>query len=265
MEYFSGACLKFPFYVSGTEGSYPLPTSHSHDSTIACPAPKIQGKLIRHASSPHRSRISMPTLVKHLSKSQRDELFKNLNYLNTKEYRRFCDKHKIPYAIYIRTAKGLGKTSEQDRKKVVLERIRHYLNTGKIRDCTVFSASVVSRTRLKRFTPSTRLHFGQYEKYNRHFLKVMKSLTNGAFRDGMLARVVIREFWTNGQAPTLKHYAKAWLSSTEGDLKNHPEAAYLTDLAAGLADSDWKKVRVQKAGAALKILDNLASSERKAF
>jgi len=201
----------------------------------------------------------MASLVKHLSKSQRDELFKNLYYLNTEEYQRFCDKHNIPYAIYIHTAKGLRKTGEKDRKKEVLARIRHYLNTGRIRECTVFSESVVSRTRLKRFAPSTRLHFGQYEKFNHRFLKRMKSLTNGAFRDGALARVVIREFWTNGQAPTLKRYAEAWLSSTEGALKKHPEAAYLTDLAAGVADSDWKKVRVQKAAAALQILENLAS------
>lgn len=196
-------------------------------------------------------------LIKHLSRSQQTELFKNLNYLNIKEYQGFCDKHRIPYTIHVQTAKGLKKTGEKDRKKQVLWRIRRYLNTGKVPDCTVFSENVVGRTKLKTFTPSTKLHFGQYEKYNQRFLKAMQSLTGGAFRDGFLARVVIREFWTNGQAPMLKAYAKAWLASTEGDLKKHPEAAYLTDLAAGVADSDWKKLRLQKANAALKILDGL--------
>jgi hypothetical protein len=81
----------------------------------------------------------MPTLIKHVSKSQQTELFKNVNYLNIKEYQGFCDTHKIPYTIYVQTPKGLRKTSEKDRKKQVLERIRHYLKTGKIPDCTVFS------------------------------------------------------------------------------------------------------------------------------
>src|SRR5207249_933177 len=45
-----------------------------------------------------------------------EELFKEMNYLNIKEYQGFCDRHKIPYHIHIEIDGRLKKTSEKDRK-----------------------------------------------------------------------------------------------------------------------------------------------------
>jgi hypothetical protein len=186
-----------------------------------------------------------------------NEFLQDLNYLNIGEYQAFCDKHKIPYHIYIQSDGRLKKTSEKDRKKIVLARIRKFAASGQIAKPTVFAKHVVNFEKFKNITPATKLHFGQYDKKNSKFIKVMKSLTAGKFKDGAVARILIRDFWTSGKVPTLKEYAKAWMDSKAGDLKHHPEAAYLTDLAAHGKDPDWKKVRIQRAKSALSVLNKI--------
>ncbi|MES1195465.1 MAG: hypothetical protein ABUL58_00780 [Steroidobacter sp.] len=199
----------------------------------------------------------MPSLVGNLPASLQSELYKNLNFLNIKEYQGFCDKHNIPCFIHVHTGKGLKRTAEKDRKNIVLKRIRSYLRTGRMPKCTVFPASAVCADKVKIFTASTRLHFGQYNKKDVGFLKIMRTLTGDRFADGMIARVVIRDFWTDGVAPTLKEYAQAWLNAMDANTRKHPEYAYLTDLSAGSAGPEWKKLRTAKAEWVLAILNDI--------
>jgi len=189
--------------------------------------------------------------------TQNDDLFKEMNYLNLKECQGFCDEHGIPYRIHIEMNGRLKKTSEKDRKKIVLARMRTFIATGKIEGPTVFARHVVSSEKLKNVSPTTKLHFGQYDKNNAQFMKVMRSLTDGKFRDGAIARIVIRDCWTDGKAPTLREYAKAWSVSEAGCLDNHPEAAYLTDRRANGPDADWKALRIKKAKSVLAVLNKL--------
>jgi hypothetical protein len=198
----------------------------------------------------------MASSTNKVSKEALDLLFKQMNYLNIEEYQGFCDRHEIPYHIHAEFSGKLKKTSAKDRKKIVLARIRNFLTTGKIDGPTVFTKDVVDFRKLEKISPSTRLHFGQYDKKNAAFFRVMRSLTGGKFKNGAIARIVMNDFWTRGKAPTLKELAKAWLKSDSGNLENHPEAAYLTDRRAHGADSDWKKKRVRKAKAVLKALDS---------
>jgi len=186
-----------------------------------------------------------------------DDFFKDMNYLNVKEYQSFCDKHGIPYHIHIDMNGRLKKTSDKDRKNIVLARMRKFIATGKIKGPTVFAKHVVRFEKLKNISPATKLHFGQYDKKNARFIEVMKSLTVGKFRDGAIARIVIRDFWTDGKAPSLREYAKAWLVSEVGYLENHPEAAYLTDRRAHGPDADWKALRIKKAQSVLAVLNKL--------
>jgi hypothetical protein len=190
--------------------------------------------------------------------TRNDQLFKEMNYLNTKEYQGFCDTHNIPYHIHIEVNGRLKKTREKDRKNIVLARIRKFVATGKIEGPTVFAKDVVSFANPKNISPATKLHFGQYDKKNAQFIEVMRSLTQGKFRDGAIARIVVRDFWTAGKAPTLREYAKAWLVAEVGYLENHPEAAYLTDRRANGPDPDWKALRIKKAKSVLAVLNRLA-------
>jgi len=189
--------------------------------------------------------------------TQNDDLFKEMNYLNLKECQGFCDDHGIPYRIHIEMNGRLKTTSEKDRKKIVLARMRTFIATGKIEGPTVFASHVVSSEKLRNVSPTTKLHFGQYDKNNARFMKVMRSLTDGKFRDGAIARIVIRDCWTDGKAPTLREYAKAWSVSEAGCLDNHPEAAYLTDRRANGPDADWKALRIKKAKSVLAVLNKL--------
>lgn len=70
----------------------------------------------------------------------------------------------------------------------------------------------------------------------------------------MIARLVLRDFWTAGRAPSLRAFADAWVRARAAHSEPRPEAAYLADLHRGEAGRDWKTVRHRKASVALEIL-----------
>src|SRR6202007_709109 len=92
---------------------------------------------VRHAArSPVRQKYSilktgepcMASLIAKLSQQKQRELLRDLNYLNTAEIKSFCKRHSIPYTIALETQDGARKkTHEDDRKGVVLHRVRHFL------------------------------------------------------------------------------------------------------------------------------------------
>ncbi len=204
----------------------------------------------------------MPSLIQHLSKEQQRELFLDLNYLNTLEFRSFCREHSIPFKIWVETGAGARRqTRDTDRKSVVLGRIRHYLKTGRRLEATCFSARVVnSHPPPSRLRASNRLYYGWYDKTNRDMIGLLERLTDGEFRSGAIARILAREFWTVGKAPTFNEFAKAWLLANAKGLGFHPEAAWLTDRARNEAGTDWKKKRERKAKSVLDVLAQIESS-----
>ena len=126
-------------------------------------------------------------------------------------------------------------------------------------DATCFPAHVVRLdgppTRLK---STDRLYYGWYDKTNKDMINLLQRLTDGVFENGAIARILAREFWTNGIAPTFAEYAKAWHSANKKGLGvsegKHPEAAWLTDRARNRAGSGWKEERARKAKGILKVL-----------
>jgi len=199
----------------------------------------------------------MASLIGHLTKAQQSELLKNIYYLNMKEYKGFCTCHSIPFAIYAETKDGLKKTKETDRKGTVLKRVHHFLITGKVLPATVIPAKIVNKEKLSlKLKPSDRLYFSQYDKKNKKMIALLEELTDGKFKNGAVARVLLRQYWTNGKAPTFKEFAQKWMN-TPSDSLLAPEYAYLTDLANGEVDSDWKKVRTKKASLALKVINKI--------
>jgi hypothetical protein len=99
-------------------------------------------------------------------------------------------------------------------------------------------------------TARTRLHYNQYEKHNPRFVRTLLGMTGGRFRTGMIARLVLREFWMAGKAPTMRQFADAWMDANAAHVRPRAEGAYLVDRFNGLAGSDWKQVRKQKAAEA---------------
>ena len=74
--------------------------------------------------------------ISRLPEDKRRELLDDLNYLNTGEIKSFCKRHAIPYTISIESNDGRRKTKEDDRKGVILNRIRHFLKTPRHRSCS---------------------------------------------------------------------------------------------------------------------------------
>ena len=206
----------------------------------------------------------MPNLLAHLEAGERKRLLEDLNYLNLSEMRGFCRAHGIPTAIFVESADGQRtRTRDSDRKSVVLERVRSYLRTGKVPPPTCFPARVVSPDPPpQRMTARTRLYYGWYDKSHAPLIDRLRKLTDGAFRSGAIARILCREFWSKGEAPTLSEFANAWLEENARGLGvaqgRHPEAAWLTDRAKGTAGRDWKQVRARKAEGALKLLSTIS-------
>jgi len=197
--------------------------------------------------------------VAHLSEAERRQLFDDLNYLNTAEIKSFCNKHGIPYRISIETSGGRRKTNEDDRKGVILDRIRHFLRTGQVMPETCFPAGVVSlEPPPKRVTAGDRIFYGQYDKSSRAMMSLLAELTGGQFRSGAIARILARSFWTRGEAPTFKEFAAAWLEASGNHTAPNPEWAFLSDRASGTAPRDWKGLRAGKAAKVMKVLKRIS-------
>ena len=204
------------------------------------------------------------SFISKLPKAEQQELLDDLNYLNIPEIKSFCDRHSIPYRIAIETKDGGRRvTKDDDRKAVMLHRIRHFLRTGVVLEETRFRASVVCFDQLSdNLAADDQLYYGQYDKTNHTMIAVLKSLTNGQFENGAIARIVARDFWSSGKAPTFREYASAWMQASREHLRPNPEWAFLSDRASKKAVTDWKKLREHKASKALKVLNQLTSGRK---
>src|SRR5579871_665310 len=204
------------------------------------------------------------SLTSGFSESDESELWNDLNYLNMSEIKAYCDKHSIPYSIWIESNDGQRRrTRDMDRKGVVLERVRHFLKTGKIKPATCFPAKVVCFDPLaKTLRPSNRLYYGQYDRQSRAMMGVLQKLTGGQFRNGAIARILAREFWSKGIAPTYRDFAAAWLKAREDHTRPNPEWAFLSDRADRNDTSNWKQLRQAKAKRVLDLLRRIAPAQR---
>lgn len=204
----------------------------------------------------------MPILpISRLPENEQQELLDDLNYLNTAEIKSFCKRQSIPYTIAIETSDGhRRKTNEDDRKGVILNRIRHFLKTGVVLGETCFRATVVCfEAPPAKLSPNDKLFYGQYDKANRAMITLLKNLTGGEFRNGAIARILARDFWSRGKAPTFREYASAWLQATREHSRPNAEWAFLSDRARGTAGPDWKKLRAKKASAVMNTLNRITS------
>ena len=204
----------------------------------------------------------MPDLLSSLAEDESARLLENLNYLNLQEIRSFCTAHGIPYRIIAEDpGVSVKTTKDTDRKPVVLERLRRFLRTGEPGQPTCIPASIV-RGDAPPPQPERgdRLYYRWYAKEHAGVLRVLGELTGGRFADGAVARVLIMEFWTHGEAPTLAEFAQAWITA-KADEHNllTPEYAYLTDLKRKQGGSDWKAKRQARAGSALEMLARVGS------
>jgi hypothetical protein len=113
--------------------------------------------------------------ISQLTKNEQRELLDDLNYLNLAEIKQFCRRHSIPFKIAVETKDGARKTtSEDDRKGVILDRIRQFLRTGKVPRETRFPASVVCFDPLPNsLTADARLFYGQYDKTDRAMIATL--------------------------------------------------------------------------------------------
>jgi hypothetical protein len=202
----------------------------------------------------------MACLISKLSSVQKRELLADLNYLNLAEIKTFCRQCGIPYAISIETAEGRRvKTREDDRKGVILERIRAYLKTGAIPDATCFAASVVGFDEPPtKPNASDRLVYGHYDPKRKGMLELLAKLSAGKFRHGALARILAREFWRKGIAPTYAEFASAWLDVQASHTRPNPEWAFLSDRSDGKETANWRQLRNSKAKKVLSVLNQLA-------
>src|SRR6185436_2733475 len=152
----------------------------------------------------------MPNLLSQLTKDEQARLLEELNYMNLEEIRGFCSEHGIPYKILAEYPNGKVKTTtDTDRKPIVLARVRHYLTTGKVGQPTCIPAEIVRDHQPPASPgPRDRLYYRWYSKEHTGVIRSLRELTDGRFRDGAVARVLVMEFWTNGKAPTLADFAQ---------------------------------------------------------
>ena len=201
-------------------------------------------------------------LLPSIDKAKRSQLLEDLNYLNMGEIKAFCDKHAIAYAIWIKGKNGeRRRTRDQDRKGVILKRIRHFWLTGNILGPTVFPQIVVDfHTTPRKIRATSRLFYGQYDKNSRRMVELLKRLTNGRFRNGAIARIVARDFWSRGKAPTFEQFAREWMKAAAAHKKPNPEWAFLSDLSETNDTFRWRQKRNAKARRVIAVLSRIKTS-----
>jgi hypothetical protein len=202
----------------------------------------------------------MASLLSALSKAEQRDLLNDLNYLNMAEIKAFCKKHSIPFSIWIETADGRRTRSrEDDRKGVILNRIRAYLKTGRVPEPTFFPASVVGHDRPapQHRRATDRLSCGHYDKNSDDMTRLLRKLTGGKFKNGAIARILARDFWSKGIAPTYQEFAAAWVEAQDNHKRPNPEWAFLSDRTDGKATGDWKRLRKETARKVLAVLREL--------
>jgi hypothetical protein len=93
------------------------------------------------------------------------------------------------------------------------------LTTGKVLDATCFPVSVVCFDDLpKKIKPTDRLFYGQYCKKSIAILDLLAELTGGQFKNGAIARILAREFWSKGT-----HISRVRIGLVKG--QGEPQAA----------------------------------------
>jgi hypothetical protein len=90
-------------------------------------------------------------------------------------------------------------------------------------------------------------------------IALLQALTDGQFKNGAIARILARKFWSSGRAPTFREYAAGWLEETRSHTRPNPEWAFLSDRASGRAAADWKKMRAAKAAKVMKLLRQVSA------
>ena len=208
----------------------------------------------------------MAFLIPKLSKQEQQKLLQDLNYLNTAEIKSFCKRHSIPYTIAFETQDGVRRrTRDEDRKGVMLRRVRHFLQTGTVLKETCFSSSVVRLGAIPRkLAAADRLYYGQYDKSNTRLIALVRELTGNAFEDGAIARILARTFWSRGHAPTFEEFAAAWLRARRAHKRPNPEWAFLADRADKKAGANWKAMRMRKAKGVMQLLNKTTEIHRPA-
>src|SRR3954453_9994440 len=154
----------------------------------------------------------MPNFLSQLTKSEQERLLEELNYMNLEEIRAFCSESGIPYRVVDEYSNGKVKaTKDTDQKPIVLARVRRYLRTGRVGQPTRISAQIVREDDpAARLGPRARLYYRWYAQEFEGVLRLLRHLTGGRFKDGAVARILAMEFWTRGEAPTFKEFARSW-------------------------------------------------------
>jgi hypothetical protein len=198
-------------------------------------------------------------LLSSLSDTEKAEFLRDIYYLNMQELREFCDTNGIPYWIHFEAGDGrVIKSRDGDRKAIVIDRVLHFLSAGIVKPRTLFPKSVVSmKPYASAPTETDRVLYGQYKNRDSRILDLLKSLTDEKFEVGAIAQEVIRDCWTRKHAPTYREFAQLWMRASVDHKGPNPEWAYLSDLAKGSADRDWKKHRTKKAASVISLLSKI--------
>ncbi len=200
-------------------------------------------------------------LLDALSAEEAELVVRDMRYLNMGELRRFCDRHDIPYAIWVERADGRRtRSGGQDRKGIVVDRVLRFVREGIVVPATVFGRQVVAAGPLGRPpVASDKVLFEQYKNGDAPTLDLLKSLTGGRFEFGAIAQEVLRSCWSINEAPTYAEFAARWERAADAHTHPNPEWAFLSDLADRTAGPNWKQLRSQRAGAVVTLLDRAAT------
>ncbi|AYV80392.1 MAG: hypothetical protein Harvfovirus1_17 [Harvfovirus sp.] len=191
-----------------------------------------------------------------LNNKNRKFLDKYLYYLNMGELKRVADILGIPIHIYYWVGDEVKKSSYVVHKKDIIDNLFRFIRSGKGKvKKFILDSAVVCFEPNDHPKASDYVYFGQYKYMNA--VPLLERLTNGYFKNGYSARVLLYRLWGIGRRFTYKDFAEYYITyAHKYEGAEHKEWAYCNDLKEKNDIADWPKYRNAMAKKVLKILLN---------
>lgn len=178
-----------------------------------------------------------------------EKIFDNIYYLNIEELKKVCDLLKFSPFFFVEK-NGKLKKERVDKKITIIKNILKVIE-GKLPTISIIPENVTNYNVLSRVSKNDLVYYGQYVSTNKKILKLMKKLTNGSFKFGVISHDILYKYWKKGILLTYEELANEYLESSS---KIHPEWKYIEYIRENGTREGWEKHRSLKANEVLKLI-----------
>jgi len=174
----------------------------------------------------------------------------DIYYLNISELKKISNLLQSDFYYWVETRNAHLVRGRPDKKINIINNIIRVL-TGKKSVPTIIPVKVVRFGKLIRPTKQMPVYYGQYINGNKQIFDLMKKLTGGKFKFGVVAQDILLSYWKRGRTITFGQLAKLYVGYGQ---RSHPEWKYIEYVRSVGSRAGWKGVRKERAGVVMGLI-----------